>query len=199
MQQLAAGISSGQTRVTERNEPAVMEDLLSRGMPSFYRTAYRFLGNQADAEDAVQEAFLSAYKHLGDFRGESQLSTWVTTIVRNCARMQLRGRPRHAHVSLDEPLGEYRETSFSEQLPDHRPTPEDECKNAELKARLRESVVHLSPTLRRTFQLREMEDLSIHETAEILGVPIGTVKARLSRARKELTRSMRRKLAIQLK
>jgi RNA polymerase sigma-70 factor (ECF subfamily) len=99
-----------------------MEDALSRYLPSFYRNAYRYLGNVADAEDAVQDALLSAYKHLDQFRGQSKMSTWLTTIVINCARMQLRRRPRQIHVSLDERFGEEQEYSLSERLPDHGPT-----------------------------------------------------------------------------
>src|SRR5438874_10317295 len=82
-----------------------MHDVLSRCLPSFYRKAYRHLGNAADAEDAVQDALLSAYEHLDQFKGQSQMSTWLTTIVINCARMHLRKRPRQSHLSLDERFG----------------------------------------------------------------------------------------------
>ncbi|HEV2730277.1 MAG TPA: sigma-70 family RNA polymerase sigma factor, partial [Terriglobales bacterium] len=88
-----------------------MEDIISRHLPSLYKSAYRFLGNAADAEDAVQDALLSAFKHLDQFRGESQMSTWLTAIVINSARMQLRRRRRQLHVSLDEPIGEQQEYS----------------------------------------------------------------------------------------
>lgn len=180
--------------VCNRISPAAMGEVVAQRLPSFYRTALRFLGNSADAEDAVQEALLSAYKHLHEFRGESQLSTWLTSIVANCARMQLRRRPRHIQISLDEPLREDQEYSLSERLADVRPTPEDECQQAELKLRLRKLSRRLSPTVRRTFQLRELQDLSIQETASILNLAEGTVKAQLSRARARLTRSMRRTL-----
>ena len=70
--------------------PAQMMAVLSRRLPYLYRCAYRLLGNKADAEDAVQDALLAAFKHLNQFRGEAQLSTWLTAIVINCARMQLR-------------------------------------------------------------------------------------------------------------
>jgi RNA polymerase sigma factor (sigma-70 family) len=82
-----------------------LQDVLSLRMSSFYRCAFRLLGNAADAEDAVQEAFSSAYKHINQFRGQSQISTWLTTIVRNCALMQLRKRPHRIHCSLDEQFG----------------------------------------------------------------------------------------------
>src|SRR5580698_397093 len=66
-----------------------LDSVVSRYLPMFYRRAFRFLGNATDAEDAVQDALLSAYKHLGQFRGQAQLSTWLTTIVTNAARMHL--------------------------------------------------------------------------------------------------------------
>src|SRR5215475_4158530 len=172
----------------------VMEEVLAQRLPSFYRTAYRFLGNSADAEDAVQDALLSAYKHLHEFRGESQLSTWLTAIVTNSARMHLRNRPRHTHVSLDEPIGEDRDP-LSELLADTKPSPEDRYQAAELKGRLRKFARRLAPCMRKTFQLRELQGLSVHETATILKLSKGTVKAQLSRARAKLTKSMRRAFA----
>src|SRR2546425_7446124 len=112
------------------------EDVLSRRLPSFYRSAYRFLGNAAAAEDAVQDALLSAYKHLDKFRGRSKMSTWLTAIVSNCARMQLRRRPSQIHVSLDERIGEEQEYSLSERLAGRGPDPEDEGRNSQLNVRL---------------------------------------------------------------
>ena len=106
------------------------------------------------------------------------------------ARMQLRRRPHHMQISLDEPMCE-NELSLSERLADVRRNPEDEYQEAELKARLRESASQLSPTLRTTFQLRELQELSVRETAGVLNLTEGTVKAHLHRARAKLTRSMR--------
>jgi RNA polymerase sigma-70 factor, ECF subfamily len=71
-----------------------MKEALSLRLPSFCRCALRLLDNAADAEDAVQEALLAAYRHIDQFKGQSQMTTWLTTIVRNCALMQLRKRPR---------------------------------------------------------------------------------------------------------
>jgi RNA polymerase sigma-70 factor (ECF subfamily) len=168
-----------------------MNDVLSRRLLSFRRRAYRCLGNAADADDAVQDALLSAYKHLDQFKGESQMSTWLTVIVTNCARMQLRSRLRHTHVSIDEPIGENQEYSISEQLADRRPNPEDECQSSELRARLQELATQLSPSLRKAFELRALDGLTTSEAAHILGVPEGTVKAQLTRARAKLQRLMR--------
>jgi RNA polymerase sigma-70 factor, ECF subfamily len=164
---------------------------LSRRLPSFYRIAYRLLGNQADAEDAVQDALLAACKHLNQFRGDAQLSTWLTAIVINSARMQLRQRPRHNHLSLDSRIGEEQQYSLSEILMDQRPNPEDECHKSRLSAQLMQSAGRLSPTLRRTFQLRYVDHLSLGEIAQALRVPIGTVKAQLARARASLLKATR--------
>ena len=171
-----------------------LRGVLSISLPSFHRSAYRLLGNAADAEDAVQDALLAAYKHLDQFKGRSQMSTWLTAIVHNSARMQLRTRLRHVHVSLDEPVAEDPDRSLLNRLADGAPSPEEECRDSELNGCLRHLTAQLSPTLLRTFQLRAIEGLSIRETARILGVPIGTVKAQLARARKKLKQLMRRAL-----
>jgi RNA polymerase sigma-70 factor, ECF subfamily len=172
-----------------------MKEVLSLRWPSFYRCAYRLLGNAADAEDAVQEALLAAFKNISQFRGQSQMSTWLTTIVRNSALLQLRKRPRQIHFALDHQFGEEQPRSLSEALADGRPSPEDEFRDSELTARLRKYTALLSPTLRRAFQLRVVDGLSIAEIARILGVPLGTVKAQLARARKKIARHMRPVLA----
>jgi RNA polymerase sigma-70 factor, ECF subfamily len=180
--------------VDDQTAARKLQDVLSLRFSSFYRCAFRLLGNAADAEDAVQEALLAAYKHINQFRGQSQISTWVTTIVRNCALMQLRKRPRQI-LPLDEPFGEEQPRSLWEGLADERPSPEEEFRHSELTARLRKCTALLSPTLRRTFQLRVVDGLSIFETARILGVPHGTVKAQLARARAKVARQMRPVLA----
>ncbi len=161
-----------------------LDSVVSRYLPMFYKRAFRFLGNVPDAEDAVQNALLSAYKHLGQFRGQAQLSTWLTTIVTNAARMQLRRR-RDSYLSLDEEQGEDGLT-FSERLPDSKPSPEEVCSTAEARDQLVEGVRQLSPKLRRTLQLRDIDGLTTKEAALVLGVPQGTVKAQLARARAKL-------------
>jgi RNA polymerase sigma-70 factor (ECF subfamily) len=161
-----------------------LDSVVSRCLPMFYKRAFRFLGNATDAEDAVQDALLSAYKHLGEFRGQAQLSTWLTTIVTNAARMQLRRR-RGSYLSLDEEQGEDGLT-FSERLADSKPSPEEVCSTAEARDRLVEGAKQLSPRLRKAFQLRDIDGLTTKEAALVLGVPQGTVKAQLARARAKL-------------
>lgn len=187
-------MASGQIGIAHYEAAArEMQEVLSQRLASFHRIAYRLLGNAEDAEDAVQDALLAAHKNLKHFRGEAQMSTWLAAIVCNSARMQLRRRPRATHVSLDSRIGEEQE-SLSEILEDGRPNPEEECHESKLQARLVKSIARLSPALRKTFQLRYVDQLSICETAHILGLPIGTVKARTTRARAKLLASMRRVL-----
>jgi RNA polymerase sigma-70 factor (ECF subfamily) len=162
-----------------------LDCVVSRYLPMFYKRAFRFLGNMPDAEDAVQDALLSAYKHLGQFRGQAQLSAWLTTIVINAARMKL--RRRDSYLSLDEEQGKDGLT-FSQRLPDSKPSPEELCSAAEARDQLVEGVRQLSPKLRRTLQLRDIDGLTTKEAALVMGVPHGTVKARLSRARAKLAR-----------
>jgi RNA polymerase sigma-70 factor (ECF subfamily) len=198
MQDAQAYIGSEQSLNTySEGASREMEEIVSRHLSSLYKSAYRFLGNTADAEDAVQDALLSAYKHLDQFRGESQMSTWLTAIVNNSARMQLRRRPRQVHVSLDDRIGEEQEYPISERLAHHGPNPEDVCRNSESNARLRELATQLSPSLRKAFQLRALDGLTTAEAARVLGVADGTLKAQLSRARAKLKRLMRSALRPQ--
>jgi RNA polymerase sigma-70 factor, ECF subfamily len=172
-----------------------MKEVLSLRLPYFYRCALRILGNAADAEDTVQEALLAAHRHIGQFRGQAQMTTWLTTIVRNCALMQLRTRRRRTHLSFDDPIEGMQPHFVWERIADGRPSPEDFCRKSELTARLRRCVALLSPKLRRTFELRVIDGLSICETARLLGVPRGTVKAQLARARKSIARHIKPGLA----
>ena len=178
----------------EKRAARQFEQILTNSLTPLYRRAHCILGNSADAEDAVQDALLAAYTHLNQFKGQAQISTWLTTIVLNCARMQLRRRPRHVYVSLEESSAELQPLSISDRLSDHRPNPEDESIKFEISDRLNHLHRQLSPTLRTAFQLRDIEGLSVRETARILGVPTGTVKAQSSRARKRLKELMRRTL-----
>jgi RNA polymerase sigma-70 factor (ECF subfamily) len=177
---------------TQERDTQEMQDVLSRCLPLFFRRAHRHLGNAADAEDAVQDALLSAYKHLDQFKGQAQMSTWLTAIVTNSARMQLRRRLRQIHLSLDERFAEDEGNPLAERLAHQGPSPEDECQNSELHGRLTQLVSQLSPPLREAFHLRALGGLTTSEAAHILGVPEGTVKARLARARAKLKRLMQR-------
>ena len=192
MQSLQTAVERAQGAALASGRPLIPQMLhaLSHGFPSLYRCAYRLLENKEDAEDAVQDALLAAYKHLDQFRGDARMSTWLHAIVANCARMQLRKRPRPLHVSLDSHIGEEQQGSLSDTLVDEQPNPEDECHRSMLHGRLMKSAAQLSPILRKTFQLRFAHYLSVRETARLLGVPTGTVRSQTARARAELMKSV---------
>jgi RNA polymerase sigma-70 factor, ECF subfamily len=189
----AAAIEVAQDhRRSSGSEDGRLEAILGRHRASFYRKAYQYLGNAADAEDAVQNALLSAYEHLDQFRGEAQLSTWLMAIVVNSARMLLRNRIRHVHVSLDGGAGDDEISSLWELLPYKGPSPEDEFRIGQLRKQVADLMPQLSPKLRKAFELRALRGMTIRETAQILGVPTGTVKAQFGRARTKLKRVFRR-------
>lgn len=192
MQNPCAGTFQRREIFVDQDATQTLQHVLSNCLPSLYRRAFRLLRNAADAEDAVQDALLAAYTHMDQFRGRSQMSTWLSAIVHNCARMQLRKRARRLHLPLEEQNAEAYELTVSQRLAEQRPGPEEECRKSELSRRLHHCQTHLSPTLRRAFQLRDVEGLSIRETARILGIPDGTVKAQSARARKKLRDLMRR-------
>jgi RNA polymerase sigma-70 factor (ECF subfamily) len=167
-------------------ETQEMKDVLTRSMPSFYKRAYRYLGNAADAEDAVQDALLSACQHLDQFKGQSKMSTWLTTIVINSALTKLRRRPRQIHMSLDDQFGEEPGYCVSDRLADQRSSPEDECIKSDLHGHLMHFVEELPPSLNKAFQLCDLDEMTTSEAAHVLGVAEVTVKAQVSRARARL-------------
>jgi RNA polymerase sigma-70 factor, ECF subfamily len=167
--------------------------VIGRSLPLLHRIALNRLGNEADAEDAVQDAFLSAYTHLHQFKGQSKMSTWLTSIVINSTRMKIRRRPRQLHISLDENDCTQDSRPYSELLSDRRATPEEIYQVGEVEERLAKLVTRLSPPLRIAFQMRQVHGLTTRETAKALGVPAGTVKAQLARARMQLKKLLHKK------
>jgi RNA polymerase sigma-70 factor (ECF subfamily) len=165
-----------------------LEDVVVRPPPMLYRRDHRYGGDQHDAEDAVQDAVLSATEHLDQFKGTAQMTTRLTTIVTNCALSQLHKKPRHLHVSLDEPVNEEQDYFASGRLADARPSPESECIRSELYGKLMRSVEGLSPALRKAIKLCNLDGLTTREAAGVLGLAQGTVKAQVSRARTRLKR-----------
>jgi RNA polymerase sigma-70 factor (ECF subfamily) len=153
---------------------------------SIYTAAYSVLGNESDAEDAAQEAVLKAYTHLASFRAEAKFKTWIIQITLNEARMKLRKEHRKLYESLDE----QREDQDGEYLPkdyaDWRPIPSEALKQKELKEALARALASLSPKYREVFVLRDVQKLSIVETAAMLGITEASVKTRLLRARLQM-------------
>jgi len=166
-----------------------LTDVVTRHSSRLYRIAANRLSNVADAEDAVQDALLSALRHVHQFRGQAKMSTWLTTIVINSARMKLRKRLASVQLALDDMDGR-QDLMLENMVPDTRPDPEEAYRRREVAKLLAQAISRLSPILRTTFYLRDVRGLSIRETAHLLAVPTGTVKARLARARTRLREVM---------
>ena len=167
------------------------QDAVSQHLPMLHKRAYRYLGNSHDAEDAVQDARLSAYKHLDQFKGNARMTTWLTSIVRNSALTYLRRRPRQTHTSLDEPLAHDTSICLSDKLMDVRPNPENECATSEVHGHLLQIAGRLSLKSHRAIQLCGFNEMTMSEAACIVGVPAKTIKARLSRARSQMKRKIK--------
>jgi RNA polymerase sigma-70 factor (ECF subfamily) len=172
-------------RLGLKGNQAALEALFARHSGALYQSALKLLGNPEDAEDALQEGMLSAFKNLRRFEGRSKFSSWLTRIVINAALMRLRSQRAHRTVSADEPLGEA-ESTLAEQLADPAPDPERLYARQELRRLLDRNLTELSPEMRTAVLLRDIEGLSTQEAAEALGVPENTLKSRLHRARLQL-------------
>lgn len=175
------------TREASVDRQSEFESVVSQAWPRLRRIAMRWLRNSEDAEDAVQDAMLSAFSHVAQFDGRAQMSTWLTTIVINAVRMQLRRHARRPKLSLDESPAEDQWTT-AELLPNSGPSPEQILERRELNDLLVKLTRNLPASQRITLRLRVWDELSIRKVASALGLPEGTVKARLARSRKELKR-----------
>jgi RNA polymerase sigma-70 factor (ECF subfamily) len=148
-----------------------------------YVTAISVLRNPADAEEVAQEAVLKAFSKLSSFRAESKFSTWLVQITYNEARMKLRKDRQHLFESIDNgqkgPEGDYWPKDFA----DWRPIASELLEKNELRKALQDAINSLSPTYREVVIFRDVQNLSIKDTAAVLGIPEGSVKTRLHRAR----------------
>jgi RNA polymerase sigma-70 factor (ECF subfamily) len=158
------------------------EELVSRYENKIYRLGVNITGNSEDAEDVLQEAFLKAFQHLGEFREDSRFYTWLVRIAVNEALMKLRKIRSNRTVPLEDEIGEDGDP-IPRELADWKPNPEQIFAQAEIENILRDSAQKLPASYRTVFLLRDVEELSTVEAASVLGLSEGTVKARLFRAR----------------
>jgi RNA polymerase sigma-70 factor, ECF subfamily len=194
--QAAVGIQGSEEkliRAGQRGDHEAVEALFRRYQRPLFQTALRVLGNTEDAEDALQDGLLSAYRNLKRFEGRSQFSTWLTRIVINAALMRRRSAKARPAVSLDESPRED-ELPATERFADDGPTPEQVFANTEIREMISENLDELSPLLRTAFVLREVQGFSTGEAAKKLGVTENTLKARLWRARHQLADRLGRRL-----
>ena len=160
---------------------------------NIYRLALNITGNPDDAEDVLQETFLKAYANLARFKGASRFYTWLVRIGVNEALMKLRKRKADRTVSLDEPVDTGDEESFPRELADWGENPEQGYARQELQEILAASLAELDPAFRIVVYLRDVEDLSTEETAEMLGLSVPAVKSRLLRGRLKLRETLARR------
>ena len=163
-------------RAGQRGDSQAVETLFRRYQRPLFQTALRVLGNAEDAEDALQDGLLSAFRNLKRFEGRSQFSTWLTRIVINAALMRRRSAKSRPAVSLDESPRED-ELPASERFADDGPNPEQVYAGTELREIISENLDELSPLLRTAFVLREVQGYSTGEAAKKLGVTENTLKA----------------------
>jgi RNA polymerase sigma-70 factor (ECF subfamily) len=142
-------------------------------------------GNPEDAEDILQETFLKAFEHLPEFRAESRFYTWLVRIAVNEALMKLRKRRASREVPVDDSEDDEGAVKVRE-FADWKPNPEQELARTEIENILRDAIQALPPGFRTVFYLRDVEGLSTEETADLLDLSVGAVKARLFRARLRL-------------
>jgi RNA polymerase sigma-70 factor (ECF subfamily) len=160
-----------------------------------YGICYRFTGSATDAEDLTQDVFLKLYRNLASFDVQKgNFNTWLTTLARNLLVDHFRRtRLERASDSLDASLtGEDDGATLGGKLADPRPSQESHAAGLELKVVIQQALAQLSPELREAVVLRDLEDMDYKEIAQVLRIPEGTVKSRISRGRGELARLLHR-------
>jgi RNA polymerase sigma-70 factor (ECF subfamily) len=171
------------------DDSAEFEALMRRHNRMLFRTARAILHDDAEAEDALQDAYVKAYGAMGSFRGDAKVSTWLARIVANEALQRLRKRNRRAAIvplhSSDtvEEINEIPEGSMSK-------SPEQSAGRAEMRKLLEKRIDALPDAYRPVFMLRAVEELSVEETADVLNIPAATVRTRFWRARSLLRESL---------
>lgn len=172
----------GLVHASKNGDMAAFEELVRRYDRRLLRIAQNVMHNWEDAQDAVQDAFLNAFQHLGGFREDAQFSTWIIRITVNRCLMKLRQRRTKKEFSHDTNF-ESEEQSFPIDIADWTPNPEQSYRASEFREILRKNLGGLPPGLRMVFVLRDVEGLSLQETAQALQLTEATVKTRTRRAR----------------
>jgi len=174
---------------------SAFETLVSRYEQRVFNLAMRMLHNVHDAEDVTQQTFLNALEHLEEFRGDASFATWLYRIATNAALKNLRKKRGLPTVSLEESteLQEERDTiPHPEYLADWRQSPQELIQNNEVRALIQQALDELDEKHRLVFLLRDVEGLSVKETAQALGISEANVKVRLLRARLQLREKLTR-------
>ena len=166
----------------KRGDLAAFNDLVRKYEKQVYNFAYRLTGNYDDANDVAQDAFLRVFNAIGSFRGDASFSTWLFRITTNVFLDERKRAKAHPQASLDEYL-ELGESSVARQIEDPSPTPEVVLEESERAQILSKAISDLPEYQRAMVTLYHSQQKSYEEIAEIMDLPIGTVKSRLNRAR----------------
>jgi RNA polymerase sigma-70 factor (ECF subfamily) len=170
-----------------RGERALFHELIRPYERGVYLAAYSILRNEADAEEVAQESILKAFLHLGQLREEEKFKSWLLLIVVNEARMRRRKDRRHLYESVDDPGAESEEGEFvPRQFADWREIPSESLERAEVRAAVGRALASLPGIYREVFVLRDVQHLTVTETAEALDISVAAVKTRLHRARLQM-------------
>ncbi|MDZ7315643.1 MAG: sigma-70 family RNA polymerase sigma factor [candidate division KSB1 bacterium] len=169
-------------RLFQNDELAAYDTLVRRYRDQLYLFAYRFLGNQQEAEDVVQETFLRLFRKRHAYRQIAKFSTWIYTIAGNLAKTELRRRKRRRLVSIND-MG-FDEKEF--EIEDEGMDTEREADSSMTDKLIQQAISELSPRFREVIILRDIQELSYEEIGSILRIPLGTVKSRVNRARLKL-------------
>ena len=169
-----------------QGEKEAFYELIRAHEKSVYLTALSVLQNSSDAEEVSQDAMLKAFHHLADFRGESRFGTWLIKITLNEARMRLRKQHRHMWESIEGQSEEDESDYVSEEFGDWREIPSEALERKEIREVISNAVAALPEIYREVLVLRDIRQLSVAETAEVLSVRKEVVKTRLVRARLRL-------------
>lgn len=167
-------------------EKQLYYELISPYERSVYVAAHSILQNEADAEEVAQEAFLKAFAHLKTFRMESKFSTWLIQIAINEARMKRRKDRNFLYDSIDQPATDEEGDYFPRDFADWREIPSETLQRSELRRALQKAIQSLAPKYREVFIMRDVQNLSIADTAQALEISEASVKTRLLRARLQM-------------
>jgi RNA polymerase sigma-70 factor, ECF subfamily len=176
-----------------RADHGAFETLMRRHNGKLFRVARAILKEDGEAEDALQDAYLEAYRHIGEYRGEAQVGTWLTRIVVNQSLMRLRKRKRdHVVVPFGDPNADPPGNAEAD-VPDEKgESPTSATLRSEIRHILERRIDELPDAFRTVFVMRDVEDMTVHETAECLSIPAATVRTRLFRARALLREALAR-------
>ena len=175
----------------KRGDSVSFEILCKQATSTVFHLAKRMTRNNEDAEDVVQESFQLAFIHLKNFKGDSRFSTWLSRIAINAALMKLRKKHRLWDVSLDE-SAETEHLSPRIDVEDQGPNPEQLYAQKERQRILSEAMSDLTPGMRKAIELRELDERSTEETARMMGISVGAVKARVFHGRRKLRARLKR-------